>query len=222
MIMRMKQKMNWETEHSILGEHDNNMNNQELLDILNRIITVDEVEKVILKLKNEKAGGIDKIIPELIKAIDDSVIDVITLILNKIFDSGDFPEEWALGIIVILFKDGTKSDLNNYRGITLLSMLGKILVGVLHNRLWEVVDKFEILRENQAGFRHGYRTTDHIFTLSTVINHYVIKTKDHCFYALLISRKHLIKLTINCFGKTSIAMELVEIFLISLNLCILK
>ena len=50
-------------EHSILGEHDNNMNNQELLDILNRIITVDEVKKVILKLKNGKTGGIDEIIP---------------------------------------------------------------------------------------------------------------------------------------------------------------
>ena len=176
-------------EHSILGEHDNNMNNQELSDILNRIITVDEVKKVILKLKNGKAGGIDKIIPELIKAFDDSVIDVITLILNKIFDSGDFPQEWALGIIVILFKDRTKSDLNNYRGITLLSMLGKILVGVLNNRLWEVVDKFEILRENQAGFRRGYRTTDHIFTLSTVINHYVIKNKRPLFLCFVDFKK---------------------------------
>ena len=79
--------------------------------------------------------------------------------------------EWALGVIVILFKDGIKSDLNNYRRITLLSMLGKILVGVLHNRLWEVVEKFEFLTENQAGFRKGYRTTDHLFTLTTIINH---------------------------------------------------
>ena len=156
---------------------------------MNRVIIVEEVKKVTLKLKNGKAGGLDKIIPELIKAFDDNVTDIIALILNNIFDGGDFPEEWALGIIVILFKDGTKSELNNYRGITLLSMLGKILVGVLNNRLWEVVDRFDILRENQTGFRHGYRTTDHIFTLTTVINHYAVKNKKSLFLCFVDFRK---------------------------------
>ena len=45
---------------------------------------------------------------------------VSLLKVPNIFDSSDFPEEWAFGIIVILFKDGMKSELNNYRGITLL------------------------------------------------------------------------------------------------------
>ena len=76
-------------------------------------------------MKNGKAGGLDKIIPELIKEFDDNLLGLIIIVLNNIFDSGDFLEEWALGVIVILFKDGIKSDLNNYRGITLLSMLGK-------------------------------------------------------------------------------------------------
>ena len=53
--------------------------------------------------------------------------------LLSLKDSSNFHEEWALGVIVILFKDGDKSELNNYRGITLLSMLGKLLVGVLNN-----------------------------------------------------------------------------------------
>ena len=150
---------------------------KDLLDVLNRVISIEEVRKVIKNLKNGKAAGLDKIIPELIKAFDDNMLEVIAPILNNIFDSGNFPEEWALGVIVILYKDGTKSDLNNYRGITLLSMLGKILIGVLNNRLWEVVNKYEILRENQAGFRRGYRTTDHIFTLTTIINHYVNTNK---------------------------------------------
>ena len=107
------------------GEPESDVNSQKILGILNRVITVEEVKKVILKYKNGKAGGLDKIIPELIKAFDYNVIDTISVILNNIFDSGDFPEEWALGIIVVLFKDGMKSELNNYRGITLLSMLGK-------------------------------------------------------------------------------------------------
>ena len=113
----------------------------------------------------------------------------MTLILNKIFDSGKFPEEWAPGVIVILFKESTKSDLNNYRGITLLSMLWKILVGILNNRLWEVVNRFEILTESQAGFRQGYRTTDHLFTLTTLIYHHTTKNKKPLFLCFIDFKK---------------------------------
>ena len=175
---------------NINGEGElGNSYDSDLLEILNRSITIDEIKKVIMKMKTEKAGGLDKIIPELIKEFDDNLLGLIIIVLNNILDSGDFPEEWALGVIVILFKDGIKSDLNNYRGITLRSMLGKILVGVLNNRLWEVVEKFEFLKENQAGFRKGYRTTDHLFTLTTIINHYLVKNKKPLFACFIDFKK---------------------------------
>ena len=117
------------------------------------------------KLKDKKAAGIDTIISELLKNLDEPTLKIIVKILNKICDSGDFPEEWAVGIIVILFKGGERNDLNNYRGITLLSVIGKLLVGILNERLTKFVEKYKIVHENQAGFRKGYRTTDHIFTL---------------------------------------------------------
>ena len=47
-------------------------------------------------MKNGNAGGPDKIIPELIKEFDDNLLGLIIMVLNNIFDSGDFPEEWAL------------------------------------------------------------------------------------------------------------------------------
>ena len=112
-------------EDDCTGELENDVNNQEILGILNIVITVEEVKKVILKFKNGKAGGLYKINLELIKAFDDNVTDIIALVLNNIFDSSDFPEEWTLRIIVSLFKDGMKSELHNYREITLVSMLGK-------------------------------------------------------------------------------------------------
>ena len=140
---------------------------------LDKKISREEIRKVIKNMKNNKAAGIDKIIPELLKGVDDQKLDVIELLLNLIFEKGVFPEEWTLGVITILFKDGETNDLNNYRGITLLSMLGKILVGVLNNRLIDLINKEHILDENQGGFRKGYRTTDHLFTLHALINHYI-------------------------------------------------
>ena len=106
-------------------------------------------------MKDNKAAGIDKIIPELLKGVDDQMLDVIELLLNLIFEKGVFPEEWTFGVITILFKDGETNDLDNYRGITLLSMLGKILVGVLNNILIDLINKEHILDENEGGFRKG-------------------------------------------------------------------
>ena len=178
-------------EHDIdIESETTNLFEKEILDILDRVILIDDIRKVIRNMKNGKAAGLDKIILELLKYVEDNFLDLMTLILNKIFDSGKFPEEWALGVIVILFKEGRKSNLNNYRGITLLSMLGKILAGILNNRLWEVVNRFEILTESQAGFRKGYyRTTDHLFTLTTLIDHYTTKNKKSLFLCFIDFKK---------------------------------
>ena len=139
--------------------------------ILNAQFTFDEIKTMLNKLKSRRAAGIDKIIGELLKNLDDDTVIILINIFNNIFDSGEFPEEWALGIIVILFKGGERDDLNNYRGITLLSIVGKRLVGVLNERLTKFDESIELLHENQACFRKGYRTTDHTFTLFSIINH---------------------------------------------------
>ena len=146
-------------------------------------------------MKNGKAAGINKIVPELIQVLDVSTLEVIVHIGNSILDSGIFLEEWTIGVIVILYKDGEKSDRNNYRGITLLSMLGKILVGVLSKRLSEPVAQADILLKNQCGFRKGYQTSDHIFTLFSLIDHYVnkkVNAKNNSYVSLTLG-KHLIK-----------------------------
>ncbi len=89
---------------------------------LNTKITIDEVKQMARSLKTGKSAGIDMINAEQFKYLPDPFLNVFTSLFNKILDSGEFPEEWAIGIIVLLFKSGDKSDLNNYRGITLLSI----------------------------------------------------------------------------------------------------
>ena len=94
---------------------------------------------------------------------------MFTQLSNKIYDSGDFPEEWAVGIMVLLFNGGDKSNLDNYRGITLLSIFGKLFLGVLLERLTTVLDNLKILVENQVAYRKGYQTSDHLFALLSII-----------------------------------------------------
>ena len=138
---------------------------------LNCPITIEEVQNMVANLKTGKAPGLDMISSELLKNLNYKFYLVFVLLFNRVFQSGDFPEEWAIGIIVLLFKGGNKSDLDNYRGITLLSIFGKLFIGILLQRLQKTVAKYEILRENQIAYRKGYQTSDHIFTLRAIIEH---------------------------------------------------
>ena len=156
--------------------------------ILNNKISLEEAKQTLKKLKFEKSAGIDKVIAELLKSLNDRALIVIIKVLNKIFESGEFPEEWAMGIIVPIFKGGAREDLNNYRGITLLSIVGKFFVSILNERLNKFAEKFNIICENQTGFRKSYRTTDHIFTLQAIVEHF-LNVKKKLLYVCFVDFK---------------------------------
>ena len=157
--------------------------------ILNCKISLAEIKIMINKLKANKAAGLDQIIPEVLKNLNENFLEVIAKIMNKIFETVNFPEEWAVGIIVLLFKGGEKKDLNNYRGITLLSILGKLFVGILNERLEKFTKEFDLINENQAGFRKGYRTSDHMFTLNSLIQHFLQVKKKNLYVCFVDFRK---------------------------------
>ena len=90
--------------------------------------------------------------------------DAYLNLFNIILETGCFPEAWAVGMIVPIFKNkGSKNDPNNYRGISLLSCMSKYLNSVLNNRLKAVAEKNLSLVE--AVFYPGFSTMDHAFTL---------------------------------------------------------
>ena len=73
------------------------------------------------------------------------------------------------GLIVNLFKKGDKEDPGNYRGITLLSVVGKVFCKVLNNRLVQCLDKGGVLREGQAGFRVIGSCMDDVYSLNEIV-----------------------------------------------------
>ena len=151
---------------------------QNLIDeTLNRDISLEEVKLMAKRLKSQKASGLDMLSAELLKHANDTFMIVFTKLFTTLLHSGPFPEEWSIGISVVLFKGGDKTDLNNYRGITLLSIFGKFFLGVLLDRLNNIISQYESLEQNQIGFRKGYQTSDHIFTLRSIIENYFRNNK---------------------------------------------
>ena len=147
-------------------------------DELNVNFTTKEIADVIKKLKNNKACGIDMIRNEFIKNCSKDMIEVITNLFNLILDSGVIPTNWCLGIIIPLYKNkGSVNDPDNYRGITLLSCLSKLFTSALNNRITIFLERFDSIGEEQAGFRAGYSTMDHVFVLNSIIDIYLQKRK---------------------------------------------
>ena len=157
---------------------ENDVNSESTNDFLNGVITADEIIKVIKKAKNNKSPGEDLIINEYIASTLDIMIDVYVYLFNFVFDTGILPEAWLIGNIIPVFKNkGNKFDAKNYKPITLLSCLGKVFTSILNNRLNDYLDTFSLLNENQAGFRQGYSTVDHIYSLYMLFQLLNVKKK---------------------------------------------
>ena len=145
---------------------------------LNQSFTETEIRNFVKNLKNNKAAGIDRILNEFIKHSIDIMIPLYIKLFNRVLDKGEIPDDWLTGIIIPIYKNkGSREDANNYRGITLLSCLGKLFTSILNHRLTNFCEENNILKENQTGFRKGYSTLDHIYVLRNVIELFKFKKK---------------------------------------------
>ena len=91
-----------------------------------------------------------------------SVIDLISVPLSCIFNrsicEGVFPEKLKLAKVSPVFKKGNKSDMNNYRPISVLSVFSKILERIVYKRVYSFLEENNILYGSQFGFRKGLST----------------------------------------------------------------
>ena len=88
------------------------------------------------------------------------------------------PTDWCIGIIVPLFKNkGSIDDPDNYRGITLLSCLGKLFTSAIDARLTAYLESTGVIGDEQAGFRKGFSTIDHVFVMHSLIDLYLAQKK---------------------------------------------
>ena len=141
-----------------------------VVDQLDEEISKEEVANAIKKLKAGRAAGEDQIPPEFIKYSGENLLQYLTVLFNTVFKSDIFPETWATAIIVPIYKKGKKTVPDNFRGISLLSIISKIYTSMLPNRLYFWAEDSGLLGNMQAGFRKNYATTDHIFTLSQIVS----------------------------------------------------
>ncbi|KAK3506456.1 hypothetical protein QTP70_000619 [Hemibagrus guttatus] len=102
-------------------------------------ITQAEVTEVVQQLLGGKAPRVDEICPEYLKSLDVVGLSWLMRLCNIAWQSGTVPLDWATGVVVPLFKKGDRRVCSNYRGITLLSLPGKVYSRVLERRVRPVL-----------------------------------------------------------------------------------
>ena len=129
--------------------------------------TEEEVERAIKRMKRHKAQGVDGITGDIIKLGGPMVLTYLTNIFNNILRTKQIPDNWHETKIVILFKKGDPKDIKNYWPISLLSHSYKIFTKLMQTRIERNLDENQ--PREQAGFRKGYSTTDHLQALNQII-----------------------------------------------------
>jgi exonuclease III len=125
--------------------------------------TDEEVEKAVKQMSTGKAPGPDAIPAEVYKSGGPALNRKLTEMFHSVWESETLPQDFKDATIVHIYKrKGNKRSCDNHRGISLLSIAGKILARVLLNRLLDHLEQGH-LPESQCGFRSGRGTIDMVF-----------------------------------------------------------
>ena len=108
-------------------------------------INVQKVIKLLKAIDASKATGLLKIATEV-------VAPSLTGIFNQSLVTGIFPSDWKMAKVSPIFKNGSKSDLNNYRPISVIPTVAKIFEKIIYDQLYQYLND-GLLNSGQSGFR---------------------------------------------------------------------
>jgi Reverse transcriptase (RNA-dependent DNA polymerase) len=140
-----------------------------------------EVREAIQRLKLGKTSGKDEIVSEVLKRGGDKVEYAVYLLCVKVWEEEKLPKDWTKGIICPIYKDGDKRDTSNYRGITLLSIVGKVYAQIINERLMRWSERNKVLVEEQGGFRPHRGCPDQLFSLVEILQNRGKQATFCCF-----------------------------------------
>ena len=113
---------------------------------------------VLNKLTNinvNKSVGPDEIHPKLLYEVRDKLVGPLCKLYKLTMELGKIPQDWKDANVMPLFKKGNRDQPQNYRPVSLTSILGKIMEGLIKDRLVYHLEKFKLINNTQHGFRNG-------------------------------------------------------------------
>ena len=179
-------------------------------------ITQTELNVASKILKAGKGTGIDTIRNEMISPLIEAYPSLVLRAFNDIIiNNKPLCRDWLHSLITAIHKKGSKDDPGNYRGISLMSCLGKLFLTIINNRLVKYSLDNGLLSPGQLGFVIGNRTSDPHIILHNLIQKYCHKKNQESLDALLTLARLLTKYQETFFYKNFKTKELMGESLIS-------
>jgi len=135
----------------------------------NTKITKDEAKKAMRICVANKATGMDKIKNEFIKYGGDEMVEALVMMMNVLWEKERIPDEWLNANIIPIHKADDTHIPNNYRPISLTSVVGKVYEKIIEERITKWLEKRDGIVEEQGGFRTGRGCMDQIWILNEVV-----------------------------------------------------
>ena len=120
--------------------------------------TTNEIYNTIQNLKNKKSAGVDGISTFFLKISANYISPYLMTLFEACFKFGIFPDVLKVTKVIPIHKSGDKSKVNNYKPISVLNSISKILQKLLASRLLCFLNKYNILYDRQYGFRKNRNT----------------------------------------------------------------
>ena len=141
-----------------------------------------EVFREISRLNAKKSPGPENIPIKFYKTANEEISNFLSILCNKSVKTGYFPYSLKLAKVIPVHKSGKHSLLNNYRPISLLSPISKILESLISKRLTKYLEDSNIISVHQFGFRKSHSTSHAITDIYSQIS----SNKDHDYYTCVI------------------------------------
>jgi len=118
-------------------------------------ISENKVRNELSKLKVNKSEGPDDIHAKLLYELGDQLAAPLTKMFNLSLNTGIVPQDWKDANVTPLHKKGSKDKPENYRPVSLTSIVGKMLESIIKDHITEHLDRFNLIESSQHGFTKG-------------------------------------------------------------------
>ena len=141
---------------------------------------VPEIKKILSVMQSKNSCGLDEIPMSILKRSPDNILFILCHIFNLSLAQGKFICDFKKAKVIPVHKKGSKLDVNNYRPISLLPVMSKILERIVYKRLHSFLNQAKFFHQHQFGFRKKHSTSN---ALTVMIEH-VTKAFEEKKYTL--------------------------------------
>ena len=135
-----------------------------------------EVQKILSGLHANKAYGPDNLSSRILKECANVLGPSLTLLFKKSFASGHIPTQWKQANVVPVHKKGNKSQVSNYRPISLLCIVSKVIERYIYNSVYNIVEP--LINTHQHGFMTGKSCTKQLLSVYDTVSKHLDEGKQ--------------------------------------------